>query len=329
VRSIVAVVGGTVGVLALLVSRRKLPAAIWLAVLVALSILMAVSPAAAGTLYADYSAYSYIEVRDSEADGHRERVLVMDGLIHNRYDPAEPDRLLYEYERVFASLTALHAAPERRAIRTLTLGGGAFLFPVYLERHFPGHHEVAEIDPEVVRVARRFFDLPIDSSIAVHVADARVVVSRSLGGSAFDIVYLDAFNSYSVPAHLTTVEFTRSVNELLEPDGLFVCNLIDVFAVGRFLGAYVRSAREVFSEVAVYEEPDARRDLRSTFVVACSAQPGLPSALVAHRGRGEVARRVSDEDLEELLDRTRSVALTDDHAPVENLIAPVFLRSVR
>jgi hypothetical protein len=130
VRSIVLVVGGTVGLLSLLVGRRKLPAAVWLAALVALYLLVTLVPARSGTLYSADSAYSYIEVRDKSGQGNGERILVMDGLIHNRYDPADPDNLLYEYERIFASLTALRAPPEGRELRTLTLGGGAFVFPV-------------------------------------------------------------------------------------------------------------------------------------------------------------------------------------------------------
>jgi spermidine synthase len=281
-----------------------------------------------GTLHAAYSAYSYIEVRDKAAAEGTERVLVMDGLIHNRYDPTRPDTLLYEYERIFASLTALHARSAEQPLRTLTMGGGAFLFPVYLERHFPGSHEVVEIDPEVVRIARRYFDLPLDSTLGINVADARAFVNWAQGRRTYDIAYIDAFNSYSVPGHLTTREFTRSVRSLLAPDGLLVCNLIDIFSVGRFLGAYLRTVRSVFPEVAVYETPGAFRELRQTFVIV-GAAGGLPSELPAYRGNGVVAQRMSDSDLADLDRRTGSALLTDDHAPVDNLMAPVFLGAVR
>jgi spermidine synthase len=328
VRGIVLGVSCLIGLLALLNAPRKLPAAVWLLLMAILSVFLLRGGQSAGTLYADYSAYSYIEVHDRAEEGTTERILVMDGLIHSRYDPSHPDTLLYGYERIFASLTALHAAPEG-GLRTLGLGGGAFLFPVYLERHFPGSHEVVEIDPEVVRNARRFFDLPLDSTIRIWVADARSFVNRIQGQRSYDIVYLDAFNSYSVPAHLTTVEFATSVKALLAPGGVFVCNLIDIFSVGRFLDAYVRTVSAVFQEVAVYEEPGTGRGLRSTYVVACSVEAGLPETLTAHRGQGLVARRIPAADMAELHLRARSGLLTDDHAPVENLMAPVVLRSVR
>jgi spermidine synthase len=329
VRSIVLVVGGVVAILALLMGRRRLPAIIWIVLMVVLYVLLSRAAERPGTLFSGYSAYSHIEVRDKSAGEATERILVMDGLIHNRYDPAHPDSLLYEYERVFAAVTALHAPPARGGLRTLTLGGGAFLFPVYLERHFPGTHEVVEIDPDVIRTARRFFDLPLDSAIRTDVADARTFVRWARGQRQYDIAYLDAFNSFSVPGHLTTLEFTRDLASLLAPDGIFVCNLIDIFSVGRFLGAYLQTMRVVFPEVAVYEVPGSARDVRSTFVVVCAPAPGLPVELPAYAGPGSVARRISDVELALLQGRTRSVPLTDDHSPVENLIAPVFLRSVR
>jgi spermidine synthase len=328
VRSIVLVVGGTVGVLSLLMSRRKLPVAIWLVLMVAAYVLLTLGGRAATTLYAAYSPYSYIEIRDKVEAGRPERVLIMDGLIHNRYDPTRPDDLLYDYEQIFAAVTRHHAGRKPGSLDTLTLGGGAFLFPVYLERHYPGVHEVAELDPEVVRNARRFFDLPLDTAIRISVTDARNFVNWAQGRRTYDIAFMDAFNSYSVPAHLTTREFVRSLSALLDPDGLLVSNVIDVFSIGRFLGAFVRTLSNVFPYVTVYEKPGSSRDLRNTFVVVATGSAEQPGSLADPSGR-VVATRIAEADLQELASRTSSTALTDDHAPVENLMAPVFLRSVR
>ena len=38
--------------------------------------------------------------------------------------------------------------------------------------------------------------------LEIIIADARVYVSSVQGGEEYDIVYLDAFNSFSVPSHL-------------------------------------------------------------------------------------------------------------------------------
>jgi len=86
----------------------------------------------------------------------QERVLIMDNLTHNRYDPRDPDNLLYDYEKIFGVFTEYIVQEDMRksSITTLTLGGGACLFPAYLEIHYPGsHNEVVEIDPKVWEIA--------------------------------------------------------------------------------------------------------------------------------------------------------------------------------
>ena len=44
----------------------------------------------------------------------------------------------------------------------------------------------------------------------------------------YDFIYGDAFNDFAVPWHLTTVEFSRQVKQLLDPEhGVFLINVID------------------------------------------------------------------------------------------------------
>ncbi len=45
----------------------------------------------------------------------------------------------------------------------------------------------------------------------------------------FNIVYGDAFNDFSVPWHLTTLEFNNKLNHILTPDGVYMINIIDVY----------------------------------------------------------------------------------------------------
>jgi hypothetical protein len=106
---------------------------------------------------------------------------------------------------------------------------------------------------------------------------------------------------------------------------------------GRFLGRYVHTVREVFPCVYVFSSNEDRPgEDRDTFVVACSLQPlDLTNLEVAGghwRGTAfasttrEGDKVVNHGQMDALLELARGLSLTDDYAPVDNLLAPVFTR---
>ncbi len=336
VSTIIFLVGGVVALLALLVGGYRVVSTAWL-VLILLGYLLIPGVGSAAEfpyqdgdallLYETDSQYSHIKVQDvPDGDGGVERQLVMDGLIHNRYQPGNPDRLLYDYEKVFAALTEAKARElGDKPMVTLTLGGGAVLFPHWTERRYPASvNDVVEIDPEVILIARQFFEIPEDADLTIYNTDARNFVQYIQGKRSYDIVFIDAFNSFSIPSHLTTREHLEAVYRILEPDGLVVANTIDVFSVGKFLNAYVNTVKTVYGNVAVYIDADADLEQRLTFVIIGGET--VPEAEYLYGPHGNrIARRLSNERLQELRQRNGATVLTDDYAPVENLMAPVFL----
>jgi tetratricopeptide (TPR) repeat protein/spermidine synthase len=286
-------------------------------------------------LFQTESAYSYIKVDEApEVPGLRS--LVLDQLLHSYVYMADPTQLHYEYEQIYATLTR-RLAGERKQIRTLFLGGGGYVFPRYVDRYWPGSViEVAEIDPEVTETVRHWLGMESSPSIRIHHLDARNYVEDLLkkGGAddnppRFQFIYGDTFNHYSVPFHLTTLEFNEKLDKLLTDDGVYMLNVIDVLASGRFLGAVVNTLQKTFPEVAVIKTRPVLNpgDLssRDTYVVVASrrkldwtalARPGesdsLPGALLA------------PEQLSLLSERNRGIVLTDDYAPVENLLTSLF-----
>jgi predicted membrane-bound spermidine synthase len=327
------VVAAALALLSLVMGGRRIISGTWAVVLAAVA--LTGSPGALarsiiendGTgrtlVHAADTPYSYLQVTDLPGPQGRERDLRLDALIHNKHLPDSPDTLLYEYERIYEALTR-EASPSS----TLTLGGGAFTLPAFLERRYPAaRHTVVEIDPGVVEAAFRWFDLPRASRIRIVVADARAFVDRTAGKESFDVIYCDAFNAFSVPAHLTTREFLRTVRRLLAPGGRLLVNCIDIFDSGRFLNAYVNTVRSVFPRVAVYESPGSTPSSRATFVVWAGEQEVGGSVLLGPEGT-IVGVRVPEQRMAALHTQNGALVLTDDHAPVETLMAPVFLRAV-
>jgi tetratricopeptide (TPR) repeat protein len=139
----------------------------------------------------------------------------------------------------------------------------------------------------------------------------------------FDFIFGDAFNNYSVPYHLTTVEFNQQLSELMSDDGMYLLNVIDIYQSGRFLGAVLKTCREVFSEVTIFAATAA--DGRDTFVVAASKKPVnltlVPDLIRARQEFDGVT--MTPANLAHLENVNADLLLTDDYAPVENLLAAV------
>jgi spermidine synthase len=340
IRTVIVTVAAVIALLSLLIrgkKQRRASAGV-LSVIVVVFFAVELAPAfglyelrGEGVIFETDSKYSHITVEDKKDD---ERVLVMDGLIHNRYDMSDPDRLLYEYERIFRAATdrfietRSEKGPGPESLKTLTLGGGALTFPSYLERHYEqSRNHVVEIDPLVVELAHEYFDVPKDTDMQVHIADARQYVRATEGEGVFDIIYLDVFDSYSVPSHLTTKEFAEELKELMDEDGMLLVNLIDIFSIGKFLAAYEKTVSEVFSEVEVFGSVDFDRDRRSTFVLLAGEE--LDAFDLLRNRDGERFTRIRGYELDRLKEKNRSPLLTDNYVPVENLIAPVFLDAIK
>jgi MFS family permease len=103
--------------------------------------------------------------------------------------------------------------------------------------------------------------------------------------------------------------------------------------LGGFLSSWVETARLTFPHVYVFGTDDPPgAGLRETFVVAVSRQPldvedigGRPGEpkFFLRSGKLFETRPYGDADLKALKVRARGITLTDDYAPVENLLAPV------
>jgi spermidine synthase len=266
--------------------------------------------------------YFCIKVQEDERDGKPVRKLILDRLVHSYNSVEDPTELVYGYGRTYAELTAYQA--ERRSdLRTFFIGGGGYTFPRYVEAVYPESEiDVVEIDPGVTEVAYEMLGLSRETRIVSYNEDARMFLERPVT-EPYAIIFGDAFNDFSVPYHLTTREFNERVRAWLDDDGIYVVNIIDG-ALRRFLTAYVHTLSQTFDYV--YVAPNAtewRTVSRDTFVIVASNTP-LDIAAFAPDSRF-ASSVLPAEVVTELLAESRLVTLTDSYAPVEQMLAPVFL----
>ena len=176
----------------------------------------------------------------------------------------------------------------------------------------------------VLEANHRALLLPRDTPILTAIGDARNSVDDLAPDHQFDFVFGDAFNDLSVPYHLTTIEFTRKVAAHLRPGGAYMVNVIDNYRSGLLLGSFVTTLQQVFPHVYVFctskTGVTARRD---TFVVAASYSAIETSDWEPRHGDGFDGSLLTRENIRTLIARSGGRILTDDNAPVENLIAPV------
>ena len=257
-------------------------------------------------------------VEDPAREGGR--TLELDTLRHSYVDLDDPTHLEFRYIQGIASLADV-LRPPGAPVQALHLGGGGMTLPRYLAATRPGSTSlVLEIDAGVVELDRRELGLRTGPDLQVEVVDARVGLARR-PDAAYDLVVGDAFGGVAVPWHLTTVETVREVARVLRPDGVYAANVIDN-PPNALVEAEVATFRAVFPHVAVVAAPeDLRGASGGNFVLLGSARP-LPldalRARLSERGTGyavaagqEAARFAAD-----------ARPLTDEHAPVDQLLNP-------
>ena len=250
------------------------------------------------------------------------RTLELDGLRHSYVDLADPRHLEFPYIRAIVA-TIDTAFPGDQALRAYHLGGGGLTVPRYLAETRPGTTSVvSEIDPGVLRVDEELLGFRPDGRVEVRVEDGRIGLRR-LADDSRDLIVGDAFGGVSVPWHLTTREAIGDVDRVLTPDGIYVLNLLDSGPLG-FARAEVATLREQFDHVAVTAESGTLDDPRNeggNLVVVASDEPIDVTALRTRLGTqvpgweviegAELATWVGDAPI-----------LTDDYAPVDQLLTP-------
>jgi spermidine synthase len=271
--------------------------------------------------------YFCIKVYDQERDGEMVRVLVLDRLVHSYTSLDQPTKLVYGYEQMYAQVAAYRALHDDH-LRALFIGGGGYTFPRYMETVYPDSDvHVVEIDPGVTKVAHDLLGLSTGSEILTYNQDARVFLERE-PDTAYDLIFGDAFNDFSVPYHLTTKEFNDRVRAWLADDGLYVVNIVDG-PRAEFLRAYLYTLRQTFPYVYLAPTLESwQKAVHSTFVIIAGNVPlrqddlatvstGVEQPLLTRQLLGE-------DEVDDLLAQGRTVMLTDRYAPVDQMLAPVF-----
>ena len=242
-----------------LLCRRKWPAA--------LVLLLALGPAVGGKshlglahsykhvteLFRGNSHFGLLQVVDRRVVDPGDdpcRFYLNDSLTQNTYDPV---RKLSVSHFTYA-LSGLARAYTTNINDVLCIGLGVGIVPMEFARQ-GAHVDVVEINPAVVPLAVRFFDLQINK-LNLTLDDGRHFLNRCR--KHYDVVVLDAFLGDSSPSHLMTREAFASIRRVLRPGGTLVINSFGNLEDGKdfFSASLNLTLKAVFRGVRMHTSGD-------------------------------------------------------------------------
>jgi len=156
-----------------------------------------------------------------EEDGVR--VLQIGGnAIQSAMRLSSPDSIELDYVR--AMMAFLLFCPEPRDVLMIGLGAGSMAR--FVHARMPGTRvTVAEINPGVVTVARKYFQFPEeDERLAIVIGEGAEEVARRPAGC--DVLVVDGFVNGRVAESLCTRSFYESAFAALRPQGVMVANFM-------------------------------------------------------------------------------------------------------
>jgi len=295
---------------------RRLPAAVGALV----GFLLGAQPAAAEVIFERDSIYHHILVKDEGPY----RILYFDNSTESRMLRNDPLNGGYEYTDFFHIPFILN--PNLRTVLFIGLGGGTG--PKRFVNDYPQVQvEAVDVDPVVVEVAQKYFQVQPGPRLKLYVQDGRAFIKRT--SKTYDLIVLDAYtrNRYgsTLPPHLTTREYFQQLRQRLSPRGCLVynCTGSETSAITR---ALYKTLATAFSQQYLF---DTETSLNTVFVAWNGTGPRLTREQWVERARKLVQRGVvklpnfvrrAGQLYTEPLETADVPVLTDDYAPVDTLM---------
>jgi spermidine synthase len=204
-----------------------------------------------GQIYETESAYNYIQV--VEFNGTRYLRLNDGQGIHSEYNPKTLEYGGPWQQFLVGPFFFADRRPEdvdRIAIVGLAAGTTArqalAVFPNVVIDGF-------EIDPKIVDVGRRYFDMNMPK-LNVIIQDGRWGLSSS--PEKYDLICLDAYRPPYIPPHLTTQEFFQIAADHLNLQGTLVINVGRAPGDRRLIDGLATTLGTIFSSIYVMDIPN-------------------------------------------------------------------------
>lgn len=264
-------------------------------------------------LVADYdSQYNRILIYDSKEknSGNPVRILSLNGELTSAMYLKKND-LVYKYTRYFK--LANYFNPNIK--KALMIGGGGYSYPKDFLQKFPDAElNVVEIDPQVTSLAKKYFELKDNSRLKIYTEDARLFINREK--STYDAIIIDAFNSYVVPFHLTTVEAINRFYNLLNRDGIIIINILSAIEghKSKFFQGEYQSYSAKFPQLFAFavNHKNNKTITQNIIIVALKSRKNIPGTDLNPEISDFLNSKIDIKDK-----KSEAPLLTDNFSPIE------------
>jgi spermidine synthase len=309
---------------------RALPYLLMPVVLILLIVLLPggiIKPAEYGELlYETESAYNYIQVVQW---GDEVWLKLNEGQgVHSIYDP---DSVLVGGIWDYFLIAPYFNNPPYTAseVGSLALiGSAAGTVPKeYTAVYGPIPIDGAEIDPEIIRVGREYFDMTEENFDAVA-QDGRYFLANS--SRDYDVIAIDAYRPPYIPFHLTTREFFRQVSDHLTANGVVAINVGRTQTDWSLVEVLASTLKAEFPNVYLVDLGQANLDLINVLVVGTKQPTRLENlAANAELMTHPLLQQVAESSIPRASEfTTPTTVFTDDKAPVEQVVHGLILSFV-
>jgi spermidine synthase len=258
--------------------------------------------------------YQYARVVE-DPDGERHLELNEGQAVHSTYRPGSYLTGDYWDEFLVLPLAVLSEPPAHVAM----LGNAAGTTARAYGHFFPDTYvDGVEIDAELTRLGRRFFDLR-NPRLEVFHEDARTFLRRTDG--RYDVIGVDVYRQPYIPFYLTTREFFELARDRLAPAGVIVVNVGHPEGQDDLEKVLSATMDDVFPTVVRDEVEDTNTVIMGTAgeVSTDRLERSLRDLPADIRAPGtETAARISPR-------LPGGSVYTDDKAPVERLVDDAIL----
>lgn len=219
--------------------------------------------------------------------------------------------------------------------KVLVVGLGSGSLPKRLISDFPGVQvDSVELDPAVVDVAKRFFQLRDDPRHKIFVQDGRQYIKKT--DATYDLIIMDAYFAEGVPFHLVTREFFQQVKMRLAPGGIVAANIVGFLGGpnGKLFKAIYKTYATEFTGLYLfpvnYQYDRDEAGVRTIILFATGKQrvtkQNLTATLTQLRSEKKIPLALHRDFLGDFYDRPVSTSdvpvMTDDHSFTD--ILPVW-----